>query len=117
MPYKTLTKVSEDPNYIELSKLYQEVYQNCAAVQSALNGNNGHLGLAMPVAQYTARTGGVTYVDSPNHPGRYDATIAKNAGQIMLSCREVEHKQQVDNHMTKKAVKNIIKIMLDEALP
>eukprot|EP00957_Ditylum_brightwellii_P009915 748227-Ditylum_brightwellii.AAC.1 len=117
VPYKMLTEVSEDLNYIELSKLCQEVYQNCAAVQSALNGNNGHLGLAMPIVQYTARTGGVAYVDSPSSPGAYDATIANNAGQVMLSHREAEHKQCVDNHMIKKAVKNIIKIMLDEVLP
>eukprot|EP00957_Ditylum_brightwellii_P031414 2381790-Ditylum_brightwellii.AAC.1 len=80
MPYKTLTKVSEDLNYIELSKLCREVYRNCAVVQSALNGNNGHLGLDMPVAQYTPRTGGVAYVDSPNHPGAYDVMIANNTG-------------------------------------
>eukprot|EP00957_Ditylum_brightwellii_P059996 4554710-Ditylum_brightwellii.AAC.1 len=96
MPYKVLTK-------------------NCAAVQSALNGNNGNLGLTMPVAQCTTRTGGVAYVDSPNHPGAYDATIANNAEQVILSHREAEHKQQVDNHMIKKTVENIIKIMLDEA--
>eukprot|EP00957_Ditylum_brightwellii_P178558 13601336-Ditylum_brightwellii.AAC.2 len=80
MPHKMLTKVSKDPNYIELSKLCQEVYQNCAAVQSALNGSNGHLEIAMPVVQYTTRTGGIAYVDSPNHSGACDATIANNAG-------------------------------------
>eukprot|EP00957_Ditylum_brightwellii_P048249 3662036-Ditylum_brightwellii.AAC.2 len=71
----------------------------------------------MSVSQYTTRTEGVTYVDSPNHPGVYDATVANNSGQVMLSCREAEHKQRVDNHMIKKAVKNIIKIMLDEVFP
>eukprot|EP00957_Ditylum_brightwellii_P158761 12084469-Ditylum_brightwellii.AAC.1 len=71
----------------------------------------------MPVAQYTVRTGGVSYVDSPNYPGVYDATIANNTGQVVLSRREVEHKQHVDNHMIKKTIENIIKIMLDEVLP
>ena len=51
IPYKTLTKVSEDPNYVELSKLRREVYQNCAAVHSTQNGNNGHLGLVMDPAK------------------------------------------------------------------
>ena len=55
MPYKTLTKVSEDPNYVELSKLRREVYQNCAAVHSFCNGNNGHLGIAMPINKYTTK--------------------------------------------------------------
>eukprot|EP00957_Ditylum_brightwellii_P008991 679816-Ditylum_brightwellii.AAC.1 len=69
MPNKTLTKVSEDPNYVELSKLCREVYQNCAAVQSSPNGNNGHLGIAMPAANFTTRNGGVVYTATPNHPG------------------------------------------------
>eukprot|EP00957_Ditylum_brightwellii_P021373 1611917-Ditylum_brightwellii.AAC.1 len=45
MPFKTLSKVGEDPNYVEFNKLQREVYQNFAAVTSSLNGNNGHLGL------------------------------------------------------------------------
>ena len=55
MPYKELTKVNEDPNYVELSKLRREVYRNCAAVHSSLNGNMGHLGLSMPNAEYQTR--------------------------------------------------------------
>ena len=72
MPYKELTKVNEDPNYVELSKLCQEIYRNCTAVHSSLNGNMGHLGLAMPNAEYQTRNGGVVYVASPSHPGPYD---------------------------------------------
>eukprot|EP00957_Ditylum_brightwellii_P126610 9650622-Ditylum_brightwellii.AAC.1 len=78
MRYNMLTKVSKDPNYIKLSKLCEEVYRNYAAVQNVVNGNNGYFGLAMPIAQYTARAGGVAYVDFPNHPGPYDVTIANN---------------------------------------
>eukprot|EP00957_Ditylum_brightwellii_P071139 5407322-Ditylum_brightwellii.AAC.1 len=85
MPYKELTKVNEDPNYVELSKLRREVYRNCAAVHSSLNGSMGHLGLAMPNAQYQAHNGGVAYVGSPNHPGPYDGTIANNAGGVQHS--------------------------------
>eukprot|EP00957_Ditylum_brightwellii_P074685 5676887-Ditylum_brightwellii.AAC.1 len=64
----------------------------------------------MPVVQCIARTGGIAYVDSPNYPGMY-------AGQVMLTCKEAKPKQQVDNHMIKKAIEKIIKIMLDNALP
>eukprot|EP00957_Ditylum_brightwellii_P013993 1055654-Ditylum_brightwellii.AAC.1 len=69
MPYKALTKVSEDQNYVELSKLRREVYRNCAAVQSSSNGNSGYLGIGMPAAKYTTRNGGVAYTATPNHPG------------------------------------------------
>eukprot|EP00957_Ditylum_brightwellii_P052394 3973541-Ditylum_brightwellii.AAC.1 len=82
MPYKTLTKVSEDPNYVELSKLRREVYQNCAAVHSSRNSNNSHLGIAMPINKCTTRNGGVVYTATLNHPGTYDSNIAANAGCV-----------------------------------
>eukprot|EP00957_Ditylum_brightwellii_P107745 8220270-Ditylum_brightwellii.AAC.1 len=71
-----LAKVSKDPNYIEFSKLQREVYRNCTTVHSALNGNNGHLGLAISVTNYTIRTEGAVYVASLTHQGMYDVTIA-----------------------------------------
>eukprot|EP00957_Ditylum_brightwellii_P170080 12946314-Ditylum_brightwellii.AAC.2 len=117
MPYKTLTKVSEDPNYIELSKLHKEVYQNRAAVHSSCNKNNGHLGIAMLIGKYTTRNGGVVYTAATNHLGAYDSNIAINAGQVQQSQCEAEHKKLVDDHMIKQAVQNIIKVMLMEALP
>eukprot|EP00957_Ditylum_brightwellii_P076578 5820170-Ditylum_brightwellii.AAC.1 len=85
MPFKTLSKMGEDPNYIKLSKLQREVYQNCSAVPSSLNGNNGHLGLVMPVADYTTRNNGNLYVASPNHPGNYNTMIRANARRILQS--------------------------------
>eukprot|EP00957_Ditylum_brightwellii_P101154 7708842-Ditylum_brightwellii.AAC.1 len=85
MLLKTLSKVGEDPNYIEFSKLQREVYQNCAAVMSSLNGNNGHLGLVMPAAQYTVSTNGNPYVASPNHSENYDTTIGANACRVLQS--------------------------------
>eukprot|EP00957_Ditylum_brightwellii_P108094 8246622-Ditylum_brightwellii.AAC.1 len=85
MPFKTLSKVGEDLNYVELSKLRQEVYQNCAALPSSLNGNNGHLGLVMPAVDYTACNNGNPYVASPNHPGNYDTTIGTNDCRVLQS--------------------------------
>ena len=117
MPYKTLTKVNDDPNYVELSKLRREVYRNCAAVHSALNGNMGHLGLVMPPADYTAQNGGIAYVASPTNPGPYDGTIANNAGSVQRSRREAQHQQRLDNHLIELAVQNVIKNMLGDALP
>eukprot|EP00957_Ditylum_brightwellii_P198848 15156953-Ditylum_brightwellii.AAC.1 len=83
MLFKTLSKVGESPNYVELSKLQQEVYQNCAAVPSSLDENNGHLGLVMPAADYATCNNGNSYVASPNHPGNYDTTISANASRVM----------------------------------
>eukprot|EP00957_Ditylum_brightwellii_P033652 2550983-Ditylum_brightwellii.AAC.1 len=117
MLYKILTKVNEDPNYVELSKLRREVYRNFAAVHSALNGNMGHLGLVMPPADYAARNGGIAYVVSPNNPGPYDSTIANNAGSVQRSQRGAQHQQRLDNHLIEQAVQNVIKNMLSEALP
>eukprot|EP00957_Ditylum_brightwellii_P197133 15019591-Ditylum_brightwellii.AAC.1 len=56
IPFKTLTKVSKDPNYVEFSKLCCEVYQNCSAVHSSQNGNNSHLGLVTEATKCAART-------------------------------------------------------------
>eukprot|EP00957_Ditylum_brightwellii_P080644 6133581-Ditylum_brightwellii.AAC.1 len=103
MPYKTLTKVNDYPNYVELSKLRRKVYRNCAAVHSALNGNMGHLGLVMPPSDYTARNGGIAYVASPNNQGPYDSTIANNAGSVQRSRREAQHQQRLDNHLIEQA--------------
>eukprot|EP00957_Ditylum_brightwellii_P124859 9518034-Ditylum_brightwellii.AAC.1 len=92
VPYKMLTKISEDPDYVQLSKLRREVYRNCAAVPSALNENNGYLGLLMPAAQYQAKNGGNPYIASPNYPGTYNNTIAANTGRVLQSRREATHK-------------------------
>eukprot|EP00957_Ditylum_brightwellii_P150037 11426479-Ditylum_brightwellii.AAC.1 len=83
MPYKMLTKISEDLDYVQLSKLGRRVYRTCTTVPSAPNGNNGHLGLAMHVVQYQARNGGNPYVASPNHTGTYDITIAANGRRVL----------------------------------
>eukprot|EP00957_Ditylum_brightwellii_P102845 7837217-Ditylum_brightwellii.AAC.1 len=80
MLFKMLMKVSEDPNYIELCKLSREVYRNFAAVHSSQDGNNGHLGLALPAAQYAKQNGGESYIVSLNHPETYDRIIVANAG-------------------------------------
>eukprot|EP00957_Ditylum_brightwellii_P059634 4526929-Ditylum_brightwellii.AAC.1 len=117
MQYTILTKVNNDSNYVELSKLRCEVYRNCAAVHSALNGNMGHLGLVMPLADYTAQNGGIAYVASLNNPGPYDGTIANNAGSVQRSQREAQHQQCLDNHLIKLAVQNVIKNMLGDTLP
>eukprot|EP00957_Ditylum_brightwellii_P083192 6325333-Ditylum_brightwellii.AAC.1 len=117
MPFKTLTKVRKDPNYVELSKLQHEVYQNYAALHSSQNGNNGHLGLVMEATKYATRTGGVACVASPQHPRTYDPNIAANSGQVVQSWRKTEHKQLIEDHVIEKAVLQVCKNQLQEALP
>eukprot|EP00957_Ditylum_brightwellii_P038837 2935544-Ditylum_brightwellii.AAC.1 len=109
MQFKTQTKVSKDPNYVELSKLRREVYQNCAAVHSFQNGNNSHVGLVMKATKYAARTGGGAYVASPLHPGTYNPNIAANSGRVVQSHQETKHKQLIEDHMIEKAVLQVSK--------
>eukprot|EP00957_Ditylum_brightwellii_P006436 488523-Ditylum_brightwellii.AAC.1 len=117
MPFKTLTKVGEDPNCVELSKIRREVYRNCAAVHSTQNGNNGHLGLVVEATKYAMRTGGVAYIVSPQHPGTYDPNIAASSGQVVQSQREAKHNQLIEDHIIEEAVLQVCKNQLQEALP
>eukprot|EP00957_Ditylum_brightwellii_P021475 1620170-Ditylum_brightwellii.AAC.1 len=56
-PYKTLSKCCSDINYVELAKVCNKVYKNLMAIDSALNGAHGHLGLAKPDPVYTNQGG------------------------------------------------------------
>eukprot|EP00957_Ditylum_brightwellii_P031083 2354655-Ditylum_brightwellii.AAC.1 len=44
---KALSKCSNATNHVELAKVCNKVYKNLTAIDSALNGNHGHLRLAM----------------------------------------------------------------------
>eukprot|EP00957_Ditylum_brightwellii_P140434 10699773-Ditylum_brightwellii.AAC.1 len=76
-PYKTLSKYSDGTNYVELAKVRNEVHKNLTTIDSALNGNHRHLGLAMSDPGYTNQAGG-TFVKIPSNPGPYNLTIATN---------------------------------------
>ena len=52
-PYKALSKCSNATHYVELAKVHNEVYKTFTAINSTLNGNHGHLGLAMSDPGYT----------------------------------------------------------------
>eukprot|EP00957_Ditylum_brightwellii_P072645 5520178-Ditylum_brightwellii.AAC.1 len=71
----------------------------------------------MDPAKYTTRTNGGTYAASPTHPGTYDANITANSGRVVQSRREAECKQLIEDHMIKKAVLQVCKNQLQEALP
>eukprot|EP00957_Ditylum_brightwellii_P178140 13568437-Ditylum_brightwellii.AAC.1 len=71
----------------------------------------------MDLAKYATRTNGRTYAASPTHPGMYDANIAANSSCIVQSRCEAEHKQLIKDHMIKKAVLQVCKNQLQDALP
>eukprot|EP00957_Ditylum_brightwellii_P186507 14199826-Ditylum_brightwellii.AAC.1 len=71
----------------------------------------------MDAAKYATRIGGVVYVTNPQHPGKYDANIAANSGHLVQSQREAEHKQLIEDHMIEKAVLQVCKNQVQEALP
>eukprot|EP00957_Ditylum_brightwellii_P116771 8906996-Ditylum_brightwellii.AAC.1 len=77
--YKGLSKCSNATHYVELAKVCNKVYKNLMAIDSALNGNHRHLGLAMSNPGYTNQAGG-TFVEILINPGPYDLTIAANTG-------------------------------------
>eukprot|EP00957_Ditylum_brightwellii_P190274 14483434-Ditylum_brightwellii.AAC.2 len=99
MQFKTFSKVSNDPNYIEFSKLRREVYCNGAAMYSSLNKNYGHLGLVMAVTEYTVRNGDNPYISSLIHSRVYDTTIGINTSRVHQNRREAQHTQRVDVHL------------------
>eukprot|EP00957_Ditylum_brightwellii_P146805 11176200-Ditylum_brightwellii.AAC.1 len=77
--YKSLSKCSDATNHVELAKVRNKVYKNLTAIDSALNGKHGHLGLTMSDPGYTNQTGGA-FVEIPSDPGPYNLTIAANTG-------------------------------------
>eukprot|EP00957_Ditylum_brightwellii_P127988 9760631-Ditylum_brightwellii.AAC.1 len=70
----------------------------------------------MDAAKYATKTGGVAYVASPQHPGMYDTNIAANSDHVMQSWHKAEHKQLIEDHMIEKAVFQVCKNQLQEAL-
>eukprot|EP00957_Ditylum_brightwellii_P155161 11811669-Ditylum_brightwellii.AAC.1 len=115
-PYKDLSKCSDATSYVELAKVRNEVYKNLTAIDSALNGNNGHLGLAMSDPGYTNQAGGA-FVEIPSNPGPYNLTIATNTGSVTRARREAEHQEKREAYHIQEACKTITKNQLDLAIP
>eukprot|EP00957_Ditylum_brightwellii_P085615 6513087-Ditylum_brightwellii.AAC.1 len=89
-PRKKLSKCNEDTNYVELSKVQKDVYKSLSVIPSQLNGNHGHLGLAMENATYVACTG-AAFVEITANLGAYDTTIGPTAGTVNRARQETEH--------------------------
>eukprot|EP00957_Ditylum_brightwellii_P055892 4234865-Ditylum_brightwellii.AAC.1 len=89
-PRKKLSKCNEDANYVELSKVQKEVYKNMSVIPSQLNGNCGHLGLAIESATYAAHTGAV-FVEVVVNLSVYDTPIDPAVGAMNRARQEAEH--------------------------
>ena len=81
-PHKVLTPLTAKPTPHTLGLLRQQVYANATAAKTSLfGGQNGHLGLVMPDAQYTQRAG--VAFQAPAAPGE-QAAPAANATQAQI---------------------------------
>eukprot|EP00957_Ditylum_brightwellii_P115720 8827436-Ditylum_brightwellii.AAC.1 len=88
-PRKNLSKCNEDTNYIELLKVWKEVHKNLSIIPSQLNGNHGHLGLAMENATYVLCTG-AAFVEIVANLGAYGTTIGLSASAMNRARQEAE---------------------------
>ena len=71
-PHATLTKVTGNPTYHDITTIRCEVLANCASVPSTNGGGaHGHLGLALPPHQYAKRS--TTPFIMPTAPTAYVA--------------------------------------------
>eukprot|EP00957_Ditylum_brightwellii_P009326 705650-Ditylum_brightwellii.AAC.1 len=86
------------------------------AIDSALNGNQGYLGLAMSDLGYTNQAGGA-FVEIPGDPGPYDLTIATNTGSVTRAQQEAEHQEKREAYCIQEACKTVTKNQLDLAIP
>lgn len=67
-PLDKLTQVEGRPTPTDVQTLRKELYANAMAIHSNLGGGeNGHLGLVMPAAEYLVRA--KCSYDAPDHPG------------------------------------------------
>ena len=116
MPHTSLTKIRGDGDYVQLYKLRKEAYQNLSAIPCPYGKEgDGHLGLAMPPAQYLMRTGQAFIV--PDNPGAYDDDIGNNSGAIARARGEAKHKEAVRAYKTCRAVEAVVRNQLQRALP
>ena len=77
-PHPELTPIRGQPNSTTLKVLKSEIYANCRAIPSTYGGGlHGHLGLALPAAEYLALAG--VAFNLPAHPGPTPTIVAAGA--------------------------------------
>jgi hypothetical protein len=104
--HKVLTRIHGKPTYESLQTVLTELKANASSVPSTLGGgNNGHLGLLLSNARYTALANTIAWV-SPNNPGPFLPPDAGTGPQIEAA-KDVwkDRKQTFElNQATEKAL-------------
>ena len=112
-PYKSLNKIIERPTYDSLKTLKKMVKANASFVISDTGGGQqGHLGLVIPNAEYNRITG-CTY-NKPSHPGNlkiHENTLIHEA----IIMREL-HNKKLNLFREKTVIKSAIKSQIVAAI-
>jgi len=114
-PKPILTKIVGKPKYLNLIQLRRELYANARNVCSPdADGNQGHLGVIMPEADYQARGGVAAAYTTPNHPGNPPNVAGLTSPQVHARLMTYNHRINVyDVHIT---VRNDLRRMILEAV-
>ena len=120
-PRPVLTKLPADeaPTAISCKKLLNELYENAASISSSLGGGeNGHLGMAQTVAEYSLepRPIGVPFIAfiMPVNPGTLQ--IAGGAGPVAIQNAKSAHIHDTKVYETAVAVADALRAMIIETV-
>jgi hypothetical protein len=88
--HKVLTKIHGKPTYESLQTAFTELKANASSVPSTLGGGqNGHLGLLLSNARYTALPNSLPWV-APGNPGPFAPPAVGSTGpQIVDAAKDV----------------------------
>jgi hypothetical protein len=101
------------PSPAAVNRLRRELYANSRAIHKDGGGAYGHLGIVMPVAEYTALTGAAyvepMYPDIPDYHTQPDVAIRQGW--------EASYKQQVTDAQVATALRNRLVALIIQAVP
>jgi hypothetical protein len=113
-PHPILTPIVDKPSYHPLQLLCQELFANARAIPSTLGGGeNGHLFLIMPTADFDSRPLAAPFVH-PDHPGPSPPAGITGAANIAESIRQYE--ADIALHLQCVTVENELKKQLLTAI-
>ena len=105
-PYPILTKITGEPTYTSISTLQCKIYANARAIDSPFGGGqNGHLGVIMDIAAYTAQVG-VSFF-APAHPGPTPVHAAGTTGPMITAANRAYDRLVQDYHTYRQTVREL----------
>ena len=119
-PHPTTTKIDGKPTFATITVLKRETYANTRAIASHNGGaENGHLGLLMEAAAYTAINNGVAWVE-PLHPGPQPPhgpaatqfVIIENNRTYDVNCRVAEACSTVKSDLRRMILSSVDNVYL-----